>query len=303
MDDKNSITAIQSPEAFQESISVAKKAPACFVLLLGEKNQIGRQWRIDNESLIIGRSSRCHITIDDLSVSGRHAKILTTEEGDSIIDLGSTNKTIVNGAEIEAEVPYRLENNDLIRMGNIIVKYLAKGNIESVSIAETFDRSYIDALTRVYNKGALALQGMEFFERSLVQNLPLGIASLDIDFFKKVNDTCGHAAGDYVLVEFARLVKEKFRSKDDFLARSGGEEFILMIARRQSVQAQVQLDALRKAVEGHSFVFDNVEIPITVSIGFAMLSEQDSGWQDILARSDSALYKSKENGRNRVSVL
>ncbi|MCP5205831.1 MAG: GGDEF domain-containing protein [Hahellaceae bacterium] len=303
MDDKFSKTMIQKSEAYEDSLVAAVEAPACFVLLLGEKALVGRQWSIDSGSMIIGRSSFCQISIDDLSVSARHAQISSTDDGDTIVDLGSTNKTLINGTELKINTPYKLRNNDLIKMGNIIVKYLARGNIESVSVAETFDRSYTDALTRVYNKGALALQGMEFFEKAMLQNLPLGIASLDIDFFKKVNDNHGHAAGDFVLVEFARLVKEKYRSKDDFLARAGGEEFILMISRRQLPQAIVQLESLRKAVDGHRFEFKGVHIPVTVSIGFAMMTNRDKNWQNILERSDKALYRSKAEGRNRLTVI
>lgn len=299
MEEQDAGTLIQRASEFEGQIS--ENASACIVLLLGKENQLGRTWPVEGETFEIGRSPLCEIPLDEKSVSSKHARISSSEEEDTITDLGSTNKTLVNGVELKPNVPYTLENNDVIKMGNIVIKYLAKGNIESVAVSKTFDRSYLDPLTRVFNKGALALQGLEFYERAVIQNLPLGIASLDIDHFKKVNDTYGHSAGDYVLVEFANLVKQKYRSKDDFLARAGGEEFVLMVCRRPATQAIIQLENLRKAIESHEFIYENKKIPITVSIGYATMSPKDTCWEDVLDRSDKALYEAKNGGRNQVA--
>jgi len=302
MEDKNLKTVIQRSDLVNESMPLVQSAPACLVLLMGDRNQIGRTWKLGSAFVTIGRAATCEVVIDEPSVSGRHARLVNGAHGDMLTDLGSTNQTFVNGVPLIENVPQLLQNNDMIKMGGVLFKYLARGNIESVSISETFDRSYLDALTRVYNRGALTLQGREFFNRAIAYNLPLGIASLDIDFFKKVNDTYGHAAGDYVLVEFAQLVKEKYRSKDDFLARAGGEEFVLMVCRRASTQAIVQLESLRRAVQTHRFEFQGKVIPVTVSIGLAMLTAEDNDWEAVLIRSDRALYQAKTAGRNRLCV-
>jgi len=118
---------------------------------------------------------------------------------------------------------------------------------------------------------------------------------LDIDHFKKINDTYGHDVGDKVLKEFASLVKHIIR-KEDVFCRWGGEEFIVIIPNADEHTSAFVAEKIRKAVEEHHFIND---IPVTVSIGVA---QKDKNFENTFKKADMKLYRAKESGRNRVVV-
>jgi diguanylate cyclase len=122
---------------------------------------------------------------------------------------------------------------------------------------------------------------------------------LDIDFFKRINDEFGHLVGDKVLRMIAKEMKRNCR-ESDFLARFGGEEFILLLPQTPLHDAVLAVEKIRKHIETRPFHFQNKPVPLTISAGVAQYSngEEIETW---LARADSALYSSKRNGRNQVS--
>ena len=122
----------------------------------------------------------------------------------------------------------------------------------------------------------------------------------DIDFFKKVNDTYGHAAGDQVLKLVASILSRNLR-ETDFIARYGGEEFVLLLPDTDLKGAQLITDKLRILIEGSKFHFREKDVVVTVSAGFAEAKENEDG-SDIFIRADKALYKAKENGRNNCQA-
>ena len=123
----------------------------------------------------------------------------------------------------------------------------------------------------------------------------------DIDHFKKINDTHGHQAGDYVLAEVSKLFRESFR-KTDILCRYGGEEFLAILPSTEIPGALLVAEKLRSKVAGYKFLFNDVEIPTTISIGVALVRQGVETPAQTVTRADEALYFSKENGRNRVSI-
>jgi diguanylate cyclase (GGDEF)-like protein len=236
-------------------------------------------------------------------MSKSHAKLVLRAGDVSIIDLESTNRTVVNGQILPPLTPHSLTNNDQIKTGNVIFKFLEKGNIETVSAAQTFTRSVTDSLTGCYNKGALAAHGVEAFKKSALLGVPLSVITFDIDFFSQVNNTYGHPAGDYVLKELTTIIREKLIRENDFFARSGGEEFTLVLLGGHVKQAEEVAGRIRSTIENHEFVFQGRQIPITMSLGVATREPSDSSWLDIFDRADKALYTSKNGGRNKVTVF
>ncbi len=102
-------------------------------MLVGPVASVGRQWPIEDTDRIIGRAPTAHIFVDDKSVSKFHCKLVMAGGDVSLIDLESTNKTVVNGRQIQPLVPHKLHNNDQIKVGNIIFKFLERGSIETVA--------------------------------------------------------------------------------------------------------------------------------------------------------------------------
>jgi len=127
------------------------------------------------------------------------------------------------------------------------------------------------------------------------------VLMLDLDLFKRINDTHGHATGDAVLKHFGQLVRNTLR-KIDTVGRVGGEEFAIILPGTDSAGARIFAERLREAVANNPLVQDREPILLTVSIGIATMDRPDENAEETLLRSDAALYRAKRNGRNRVEL-
>ncbi len=296
-------TSVVHGDTFRVRMEKAEQAPPCLIMLEGPAGYVGKQWPLDQTDLIIGRAMSSSIFIDDRSVSKSHAKIALAGGEVMIIDLESTNRTVINDDSIPPLVPVKLTNNDQIKTGNVLFKYLERGSIEAHAIEQLQHKSEKDPLTGVYNKGALAIKGAEAFKRARLLKVPLSISVFDIDHFKRVNDTYLHVAGDFVLKEIASVVQTKLIRLDDVLARYGGEEFVVILFGSNIQQALEIGERLRATIETHDFIYEGTRLPITISVGVATKEPQMVSWEELFARADSALYVSKNAGRNRVSMI
>ena len=286
-----------------EPLRQAKQAPPCLVLLVGPDSFIGKQWPLEGGDIILGRAEGSTIQVTDKNLSKSHAKISVSETNVYITDLESTNKTFINGDLVTPLKPRKLLNNDQIKMGNIIFKFLERGNIETISTAEAFDRGNTDPLTGIANKGSFNAAAKEYFTRSGGPlGIPLSILTFDVDHFKKVNDINGHQAGDYVLEVLAKTVRDKVIREDDFFARTGGEEFSVLLLGSPMEKAREVAERLRQTAESFPFEFSDIKIPITVSVGVAERKIEDKAWEQVFERADKALYEAKNSGRNQVKA-
>ena len=129
----------------------------------------------------------------------------------------------------------------------------------------------------------------------------LSILMIDIDFFKNINDTYGHAAGDIVLEEVAKIIKSCTRNADT-AARYGGEEFVVMLNNTSASAAMAVAERIRKSIEEKSIMYDGKKINVTISIGVSSYNFDLESAKSIVERADKALYESKQNGRNRVTL-
>ena len=167
--------------------------------------------------------------------------------------------------------------------------------------SKTRHMSVTDALTGLYNRRHFEDNLEREFLRAVRYDNHLSFAMIDIDYFKQVNDTYGHSAGDYVLKEVAYLISQTFR-KTDMVFRYGGEEFAVIITETPLSKAVVPLERLRKTVEENNFTYNGQKIDITISIGASEVNEQTNTVHQLFELADKALYKAKENGRNRVVI-
>ncbi len=296
-------TSIVASDTFKGRMREADDAPPALLILIGPPGYVGKQYPITSSDIVIGRSVESQVYIDDKSLSRSHAKFAVHGSEVSIIDLGSTNKTVVNGQVMAALTSCLLKNNDQIKTGNIIFKFLEKGSLEAVSSQAMYEKSQKDALTGAHSKGALMEKGPDAIKRAEILNEALSLITFDIDHFKKVNDNFGHPAGDYVLKELCRVVISKLIRANDFFARYGGEEFVLILSGSDSRIAGEIGERIRQTIEAHEFIFEDIKIPITISVGVATKSSKDSDWTSLYDRADKALYHSKQSGRNCVTIV
>lgn len=294
-------TSIVSSDTFKGKMRAADDVPPAIVVLVGPVGYVGKQWLITKNEIVIGRSNDVEVSIDDKSLSRSHAKFVLSGMDVFIVDMGSTNKTIVNNQALPPMVPRKLANNDQLKTGNVIFKYLEKGNVESLSNQQIFEKAQKDALTGAFNKGALLEKGPELMRRSDVLSEPLAVITFDLDFFKRINDSYGHTGGDYVLKELGQLMRSKLVRTNDFFSRYGGEEFVLILQATNLKTALEVAERIRYTVENHPFVFETKKIPVTISIGVSIKNPKDT-WESVYDRADKALYLSKQNGRNKVTA-
>lgn len=166
--------------------------------------------------------------------------------------------------------------------------------------AALYQRATRDALTGLINRGHFNEMAAQELERARRFAEPLSVALLDLDHFKRVNDTYGHEAGDTTLAHFARICQE-FARKIDIVARLGGEEFVMVLPRANKEPAFEILQRLRlRLMESRITSASGTTFGVTVSIGLAALRPHTSDLRELLRNADAALYKAKREGRNRV---
>jgi len=181
---------------------------------------------------------------------------------------------------------------------------LKEMEIESSELRKTAEKSrelaIRDALTGIWNRQALNENLEKEYVRWQRYQKPLSIVIWDIDFFKRVNDNYGHAAGDKVLKTIARIFMTATRDAD-FIARFGGEEFVGIFPETRLEDALVLANKIRDKVATSKFHYENKPVPITASAGLATFRPNDT-IEDVFKRADAALYRSKETGRNRCTA-
>ncbi|MEM6998928.1 MAG: diguanylate cyclase [Pseudomonadota bacterium] len=162
-------------------------------------------------------------------------------------------------------------------------------------------QSRIDALTQLYNRGYWELRIKQEFDRFKRYKNGSSIIMLDIDHFKKVNDTHGHLAGDEAIRFLASNIA-KLKRSSDIAGRYGGEEFSILLTDTKIEDAFIFADRLRKKVEAGHAIYEKLKIEITISLGIAEFNSKVEDYKKIISYADEALYMSKQNGRNKVTI-
>jgi len=178
--------------------------------------------------------------------------------------------------------------------------------IVDVTVRKTMEEKLIkmatiDSLTETFNRRAFLEQADAAWKQSSRYYRPLTTLMIDIDFFKGINDSYGHATGDRVLKDVANTCQQALRETDTF-GRLGGEEFAVLLPETGQDDALLSAERIRKAIENLQFIEKNEAFSITVSIGLAQRQPKDESFELLLHRADEALYKAKEDGRNRVEI-
>ena len=243
------------------------KADACLVVVYG--HQLGARHPLKSGEMIIGRSSQAQLQIDHESVSRRHARLVLTESGVLLADLGSTNGTYVNDEPVHER---QLSHGDLIKVGRTILKYLSTDNIEGAYYEEIYRLTTIDGLTRCFNARALKEHLVREVSRSTRYVRPLSVFVFDVDDFARINEEFGHLAGDAILAQLGKRLARRVR-REDILARTSGGEFALIAPEMDKAAAEFLGQRLLRLIVETAFGFDDVQIPVTVSIGIAAVDE------------------------------
>lgn len=281
--------------------AVSAKREAYLIVISG--GTVGAMHKLpERGELVIGRAPDAGIRIGDEDVSRHHARISVAADGEVLLtDLDSTNGTYVNAVKI---TEHRLQDGDKVQIGpQVVLKFQYQDAVEEEFQRKLFESAVKDGLTGVYNKKYFLDRIDADFAYAKRHRTPLALLLFDIDHFKRINDTFGHAAGDYVLKQLALVIKQTLRSEDLF-ARFGGEEFAILVRGFDDEKARILAERLRGLVEHAAFAFDGKRIAVTISIGIGTVGADDASPQDtteLVLRADQYLYEAKRKGRNRVA--
>lgn len=159
--------------------------------------------------------------------------------------------------------------------------------------------SMTDYLTNIYNRRYFFKMAQHFVSIATREKKDISLLMIDIDFFKNINDTYGHDAGDFILINLVNQINEMMR-KSDVFARIGGEEFSILLNNTSIEGAAVIAEKIRTTIENKTFKYKATAIKVTVSIGISTLTSKKTSIDALYKQADKQLYSAKENGRNRV---
>jgi len=261
--------------------------------------ETGQMYNLSGKTIRIGRDATCQILLDDPHVSRVHAEIVWRNGTEIMIkDMGSTNGIFVNGKKV-AEQP--LLDGDKILIGTrLYFKFCYQDAVDQNYQQNLFRAANIDGLTQLYNKKYFIDVLSKEFSFSKRNEQPLSLMMMDIDHFKKVNDTYGHMAGDLVLKSVGQYLHKHLRL-ENIAARYGGEEFAVILRNVNADMAMIIGERLRKSIENEKMSYRGKMISVTVSIGIATVDGNNfETIEDLIRSADELLYEAKEGGRNRI---
>lgn len=226
-------------------------------------------------------------------------KIREKFKHDDLAIIGITSK---GGKEIGARFIKSGANDFLLKQSFIVEEFYCRvtQSVETIDlIQETKERAIKDHLTGLYNRRYFFQEGEDLFENAKLEQIDIACAMLDIDFFKKVNDTYGHDVGDLVIQQVATMISEH-QGDNDIVARLGGEEFCILSAGKPPEETKERIEEIRRRIEETPVFFNEGEESLTISISIGLCLEIQENLDAFLKAADELLYSAKENGRNRV---
>ncbi len=246
----------------------------------------------------IGRHATNRLPVDDDSISRFHARLVCEGDDYYVEDLGSRNGTFIQGKRITRSI---IKDDDWVQLGaRVAFRFALTDARQEGLLRKLYESSTRDALTGSYNRRHFDDRLRAEIAFAVRHATDCGLILMDLDHFKKVNDTYGHPAGDEVLRHLGAIATRMLRTEDVF-ARFGGEEFAVIL-RGASTRGSSQLaERLRDALSTHHAVYDGQKIPMTLSAGCAALSCCTAPTsEEVIAVADRRLYAAKQAGRNRV---
>ena len=266
------------------------------LIVLYPQNEFA-QIPLERGTVILGRGQDADIRFEDELVSRRHCALSFDGSSVTVEDLGSTNGTFVDGNFVHKQV---LDSDNRLQIGKMVLKVAYKDPSEEAFSREIYEAATTDSLTGLLNRQAFMDRSAGELIYARRNNAFEHVLMIDVDNFKRVNDTWGHQCGDLVLKEVARLLSEEKRDSD-LLSRYGGEEFLLLMGGITPEDAKKRAEKLRNSIAQHIFSWMDTVIPVTISIGISSRQGFDiKQINDLIAESDKLLYIAKDCGKNQV---
>ncbi|MBI2897356.1 MAG: GGDEF domain-containing protein [Deltaproteobacteria bacterium] len=275
-----------------------RKDRACLIVITG--GAVGELHPLDRPVTVMGRGREADVRIDDGGISRRHARVVRLEEGGFVLeDLGSTNGTFVGEKPVER---HDLVDGDRIGLGRTtVLKFTMQDELEETFQRQMYESAVRDPLTRAFNRKYFMDRLRTELSFANRHRTSVSLLLLDIDHFKRINDTRGHLAGDCVLRSLCGQLHKLVRA-EDVVARYGGEEFAVLVRGIDPRSTEILAERIRRSMESLGVPWPGGDMRITVSIGIGFTPDGvalDTP-EKIIAKADENLYAAKNAGRNRV---
>jgi diguanylate cyclase (GGDEF)-like protein len=290
------LPAIDISSTVSRAVERAERSPHRPVLVVISGQEVATRLPVDG-SLVIGRDPDTDLVLNDALVSSRHA--LIEDRGDSwtLVDLGSTNGTTLNG---EKGSEFVLNNGDKIVFGTTVVRFEMQDRMERAYDEHLEKLLNVDELSGLLVRRKFDLDLKVALDAARSGNTPLGLLMMDLDGIKPINDTHGHLFGAYVIGESGRVIG-RVLDKRGFASRFGGDEFIAALPGDTLTASLAIGEEIRLAIGSFPFEREGVKLRPGISVGVSAFPESAGDAEGLLQRADEALYRAKRAGKNRVS--
>jgi len=295
-----------------ELISLANEMCKELVTIIDNQEQASKEqlanYLFESAELVMNLNEKAITSTDFAETLFHNAYKELTKK--SLESYAETNTKIENLNNIHKEILLKCEEKELnlpeitsqfddiqIQMAEEVIKANATIKHLSEQVVTLERNSNLDGLTKVYNRRALSTYLKEICSKEILPH-DLYVLILDIDDFKKINDSHGHLAGDKVLIFIANILRKTLRDGDRVF-RYGGEEFVIILNRLDNMQCKSITDRLIGLIRNNKLVYKGLGLSVTMSIGATKFIQGDTP-DTLISRADKALYKAKESGKDQV---
>lgn len=271
-----------------------------FTVIHGNELDFGKYFSFSEGPILIGREETSNINLKDDKISKRHCEVhihrLREPEQIVLKDLESTNGTYVNGKPVREAV---LKSGDKLSIGDTVLRLSYDDAIEEEYHSRLFTFAAIDTLTGLYNRRYTMNELESQCKIARRNNRFFSLLVVDIDNFKRINDTHGHLAGDDYLKKFAFTISRALREQD-ICGRVGGEEFLLILPETDLEGAYKLAERIREQVEKTEIIHQGTAIKTTISAGVSQFGLHAGEGRELFKKADIALQHAKRSGKNKV---
>lgn len=258
--------------------------------------EVGRRFDIASDYMVISNKKDADIPLSSRADTLYMVELFLTKTGWIFENKGAPGTVLLNGLINEE---HRLKDGDLIQVGNTIFHFLTGTGIQSDIYSQLLRLTRIDLQTGAYNKVHFETALEDWVTLAKRYNQSVSLILIDIDHFKKLNDTYGHIVGDVVLKQLSERILKRVRKGDVFCRIGGGEEFAIILPETAIEKAIKFAEDIREVIDQRNFVHKNLSIHVTVSLGVDTYQNTMST-DEFKHYVDKLLYSAKQTGRNKV---
>jgi len=272
----------------------AQYRPTLVVMSGGRK---GDKIVVADSNAVVGRDPEAEICLTDVGISWEHARIEDQGGSWAVIDMGSTNGTVVNGEKIE-ESP--LGHGDKIVFGKTMVRFEVQDAADQAFDEFVARLINVDDLTGLYLRRRFDAELVQLLRQSRLEHRSVGMLVMDLDGIKAINDANGHHFGAYTISEAGKVIGRVVGNRG-IACRWGGDEYLAALVGHDIDASLAVGEEIRQAISDHSFEHEGIELHPGISIGASSFPDHAMDADALFRAADEAMYRAKRGGKNRVA--